>query len=71
VKHDIDFMSERGRALMITELIGITDRFQRIDGLLEKSITIPLWRRLGITQDVMQRELSKMKDEARRQTNPA
>jgi len=62
--HDIDFASARGRTEMITELRQITDRFQRVDGQLQP-ITDALWERLGITKEMIQGALAKMKAEAK------
>lgn len=62
-KHDINFMSNRGRIKMIEELRQITERIRNVDHGLEL-IAHSLWERLGGTREMFQDELAKMKAEA-------
>jgi hypothetical protein len=68
--HDIDFASDRGRTAMINELRQITKRIQAIDRQLE-SVTHPLFERLGLTAEMVQKELVKMNAEAKQQNIPS
>lgn len=70
VVHDIDFMSERGRMHMIDELRQITRRIQSVDREIE-SLTHSLWEQLGLTADIVQKELERMKAEAKREDFPS
>jgi hypothetical protein len=64
-KHHIDFGSNPGRHEMIDELRTLTLRFQTTDRQVETT-TLRLWNRLGITQTMLESELSKMQAEAER-----
>jgi len=64
VVHDIDFMSDVGRERMVAELRQIATRFQVLDRQLEP-VTHSLFERLGITAQLVQAELARMKAEAR------
>lgn len=64
VKHDIDFMSSNGRVEMIEELRKISENAQVIDEKVEL-ITHSLWEKLGLTAEVVQKELKKMSEEAK------
>ncbi|MFO7729404.1 MAG: hypothetical protein R6V86_01435 [Spirochaetia bacterium] len=64
VKHDIVFMSSNGRVEMIEELRGISGNVQVIDEKVEL-ITHSLWKKLGLTAEVVQKELKKMREEAK------
>jgi hypothetical protein len=63
VKHDIDFASDHGREKMIEELRQISARIRSVDREVE-SITHALWRRLGLTEEMFDKELAKMRAEA-------
>jgi hypothetical protein len=63
VVHDIDFASNRGRMKMLSELREVTRRLQAVDRELE-SVTHALWERLGLTAQIVQKELAKMEAEA-------
>lgn len=65
VEHDVDFGSSAGRRQMIDKLRAMTRRFQETDRCVD-AIWIPLWQTLGLTQDVMEAEIERMRDEARR-----
>lgn len=64
VVHDIDFMSSHGRVEMIEELRDITCNIQNLDREVE-SITHSLWKKLGLTEEIVKKELVKMHEEAR------
>jgi uncharacterized protein YPO0396 len=64
VKHDIDFMSNNGRVEMIEELRKISENAQVVDEKVEL-ITHSLWEKLGLTAEVVQKELKKMREEAK------
>lgn len=64
--HDIDFLSESGRSKMIVELKDITSMFQQVDYELE-FITHSLYRKLGLTEEMIKNELEIMKKEAKNQ----
>ncbi len=63
--HDVDFMSHRGRTEMIEELREIIYDIQSADREVE-SITQSLWKDLGLTTEMVQKEITKMYDEAKR-----
>jgi hypothetical protein len=63
VVHDVDILSSPGRRDMIAELRDMATRFQWADSDLE-SITLPLWERLGLTQERLEEELASMNAEA-------
>jgi len=64
VNHDINFMSDQGRVKMIDELRLIMQRIKNVDRELEL-ITHALWQRLGLTKEIFQKELKRMKAEAK------
>jgi hypothetical protein len=57
--HDTDFASTAGRRAMIAELAELTRGFQQTDGGVE-SMTLPLWAKIGITKEVLEREFQRM-----------
>lgn len=63
VEHSIDFLSEPGRHDMIIKLRQITVQLQKTDCALEP-VTLQLWQRLGITEEMFETELARMKTEA-------
>ncbi len=65
VEHDVDFGSDPGRRQMIDELRGMTRRFQETDRLVD-AIWIPLWESLGLSRELMEAEIERMRDEAER-----
>lgn len=70
VNHDINFMSDHGRIKMIDELRQMTMRIRDVDRELEL-ITHELWKRLGLTEEIFQNELEKMKTEALKLDKPS
>ena len=54
------------RRAMITELRDMTLRFQQTDRAVE-TMNLPLWPKIGITKDVLERELERMSAEAEAQ----
>ena len=50
---------------MIAELRSMTKRFQETDRLVD-AIWIPLWGRLGLTEELMAAELEHMRADADR-----
>jgi len=64
VKHDVDFGSNSGRQEMIDELRAMTRRFQETD-LRVTAVSIPLWETLGLTRELREAEIERMRDEAR------
>jgi len=52
-RHVVDFCSNPGRLAMIRELRELTVRFQTTDRMLD-SVTLPLWERLGMTQEILE-----------------
>ncbi len=63
VEHDVDFGSDAGRREMINELRAMTRRFQETDRFVN-AIWMPLWDNLGLTQELMDAEIQRMRDEA-------
>jgi spore coat protein CotH len=63
-EHDISFMSDHGRSNMIDELRGIMKRIRKVDHELEL-MAHSLWRRLGLTEEIFQKELEEMAAEAK------
>jgi len=57
-------MSEQGRKIMIEELINYIELFIKVDLEIEK-ITHQLWKKLGITQEMVQHELENMENRAK------
>jgi len=68
VRHDTNFMSSNGRVEMIEELREITKNTQTVDNKVE-SITHSLWKKLGLTAEIVQKGLKKMREEASRKDN--
>lgn len=64
--HDVDFRSATGRRAMIWELRDMTVSFQETNHVVE-AMTLPLWARIGITKDLLERELKRMSEEAEAQ----
>lgn len=62
-RNSTKLMSERGRREMLDELRQIAQAFQDGDHALVRTYE-PLWHKLGMTDEVMQRELERMKREA-------
>jgi len=62
--HDINFACHSGRKIMIEELREMTTRFQQVDDAVE-AINLPLWEKIGITQERIEAEIQKMNSEAR------
>lgn len=62
--HDIDFTCHSGRKIMIEELREITKCFQLVDDAVE-AINLPLWKKIGVTREMIEAELEKMDNEAR------
>jgi len=62
VNHDIYFMSDQGRVKMIDELRLIMQHIRNVDRKLEL-MTHALWQRLGLTKEIFQNELKRMKAE--------
>lgn len=65
VEHDVDFGSDPGRGQMIDELRAMTRRLQETDRLVD-AIWIPLWESLGLSRELMEAEIERMRDEAER-----
>jgi hypothetical protein len=55
------WFSDVGRQAMIDELRALAQAFQDGDRILKK-IYEPLWHKLGVTEEVVRRELEKLKD---------
>jgi len=64
VQHDVDFGSNSGRQEMIDKLRAMTRRFQETDRRVN-AVSIPLWETLGLTLELREAELERMRDEAR------
>lgn len=62
--HDINFNSNVGRQRMITELRAMAMRFQSTN-LMVEDITLPLWEKIGVTKEIIEKEFRKMEEEAR------
>lgn len=60
--HSFNFLSDDGRSQMIEELRHLSEYFQSVDIRVE-NITHALWEHLGITDEMVQVELEKMKIE--------
>ena len=58
-----EFLSPSGRDSMITELGQCRDLFQTTDRKLDAVIT-PLMKRLGLTDEIVEEHLKKMKERA-------
>lgn len=61
--HDVDFMSDNGRVDMIRELRESIMRFQTLDRQIDL-IVHPLFEKLGLTEEIVQKELARKKAEA-------
>ena len=61
--HDVDFASDAGRSDMIRELREVTRRFQEADGMVD-AISLPLWAALGLTEEMVEKELARVRAEA-------
>ena len=62
--HSINFGAERGRSHMIQKLRGYTRGFMTVISSVEK-ITEQLYKALGITEEIVQKEFDKMEAEVR------
>jgi len=62
--HDINFGANLGREKMIKELIFYTSEFINVTSQVEV-ITDKVFRKLGITEEIVQREIEKMEAEVR------
>lgn len=61
--HSNNFLSDSGRSEMISELRDLIDNFQSIDINMDRK-THQLWEEIGITEEMVETELTKMKREA-------
>lgn len=63
-EHSIEFGVNRGREAMIKELINYVEGFDNVVSQVEV-ITDKVFRKLGITEEIVQEEYEKMKEESR------
>lgn len=63
-EYSIEFGANRGREKMIEELINYVESFNKVVSQVEL-ITDKVFRKLGITEKIVQREHEKMKKESR------
>ena len=59
-KNAAKFFSDEGRRAMLDELRSLAQLFQDGEGILV-GIYEPLWHKLGLTEEVLQREMEKLK----------
>jgi len=59
-EHGEDFVSAVGRDEMKRELQSIISKFKRADQLLER-IYIPLWKKYGVTDEFVEKELERVR----------
>ena len=64
VAHSENFLSQAGRRLMITELREMIGLFSSTDKALDR-VYLPLWGRLGITEERIEAELGVIKARVR------
>lgn len=62
--HSINFGADKGREIMIEELISYIKRFVNVVSRIEKT-TDSLFKKLGITEEIVQKELTKMEEEVK------